>query len=364
MSTVSNLVVWDDASTDSGFCSDVERRPCQPTSSRRQKTKSLYGNDERCLNQGNDEKDKTKDSSKSLPSRFRKTNDCSIIWNEITLNDFDYVRNLGGGGYARVDLVRLTRHKNEECFALKKINKKLVLEAKQQRQFEAEKDVLMAAKSRFIPMLYKTFSSSNHVYLLTEACLGGDLFSYLERFGPMHCSMARFVIACAVEALDYLHHALHVIHRDVKTENLLIGEHGILKLADLGFCKTVDPSHSSTYTFCGTPGYIAPEVLLDKGHSFSADYFSLGVVAYEILTCRSPFRRLAIIDTYKATIRGITDVAFPNNLDHVTRSFVRGLCYREPERRLGPEIHSHEWFYGFSWLQLRAGNMVSPLCLS
>ncbi|XP_078481305.1 cGMP-dependent protein kinase 1 [Ciona intestinalis] len=344
-----SAILWDQASTDSGFASDVSDRHL-PTSS---------GKSPPCISK------QARDNSKSLPSNLRSKS--QFKWNDIGLDDFDHVRYLGGGGYARVDLVKFksSQSKNKkEYFALKKISKKSLIEAKQESQLEAEKDVLKMAESRFIPRMFRTFRTSNHVFLVTEACLGGDLFSYLEHHGVMGVAVARFVVACVTEALDYLHRVLHVIHRDVKTENLLIGDGGILKLADLGFCKTLDQPTKPTYTFCGTPGYIAPEVILHTGHTYSADFFSLGVVTYELLTCRSPFRRNAVIDTHKATLRGITEIAFPSTLDFITCTFIRALCYREPERRLGADIPHHDWFYGFNWNDLRSGRMMSPLKLT
>uniref|UniRef100_H2YXE3 Protein kinase domain-containing protein n=1 Tax=Ciona savignyi TaxID=51511 RepID=H2YXE3_CIOSA len=342
--------MWEAASVDSGFGSDASfhLRPAESTSPGDFPTSSKQN----------------KDNSKSLPSNLRRKG--SFRWNEVVLDDFDHVKYLGGGGYARVDLVKFntnSKHK-KEYYALKKISKKLLTDKKQEAQFENEKGVLKMAESRFIPRLFRTFRTPNHVFLLTEACLGGDLFSYLEHHGVMGISVARYVVACVTEALDYLHRVLHVIHRDVKTENLLIGEGGVLKLADLGFCKVQDKSSAPTFTFCGTPGYIAPEVILHTGHTYSADFFSLGVVTYELLTCRSPFRRNAVMDTHKATLRGITEIAFPSTLDFVTCTFIRALCYREAARRLGSDIRHHDWFYGFNWNELRSGRMMSPLKLT
>ncbi|XP_012502597.1 PREDICTED: cGMP-dependent protein kinase 2 [Propithecus coquereli] len=130
--------------------------------------------------------------------------------------------------------------------------------------------------------LYRTFKDNKYVYMLLEACLGGELWSILRDRGSFDEPTSKFCVACVTEAFDYLHR-LGIIYRDLKPENLILDAEGYLKLVDFGFAKKIG-SGQKTWTFCGTPEYVAPEVILNKGHDFSVDFWSLGILVYELLT--------------------------------------------------------------------------------
>nr|XP_039259308.1 cGMP-dependent protein kinase 1-like [Styela clava] len=406
-----NYPKWDQMSMDSGFCSDLERKVAQlslagsdvgsvdevddvraPSRAKLTEEEKRLKNkirtlpvsgrstrwhrcDDNVSDVSDDDDDITFDQmkntltrhserkSKTLPLKYDKRSDV-ITWNDITLADLRQVDVLGGGGYARVDLVEIKRLSGHK-FALKKLNKRFLQDRDQVNHVISEKDALKRARCRFIPRLFRTFQTPSHVFMLTEACLGGDLFSVLENHGALHYEATRYVIGCVIEALDHLHMTLNIIHRDVKTENILIDANGVAKLADLGFCKQLPRNCDITYTFCGTPGYVAPEVLLRTGHGRTCDFFSTGVVLFETSTCRSPFRRHSNLETHRATLRGIKDVAFPPFLNHLTIQMIRTLCCSDPDGRLGAagceEIRRHEFFNGFDWHRLRHGKMTSSI---
>lgn len=130
--------------------------------------------------------------------------------------------------------------------------------------------------------MYKTFKDAKYVYMLLEACLGGEVWTILRDRSCFDEYTTRFITACVVEAFDYLH-ARGIIYRDLKPENLLLDGKGYVKLVDFGFSKRLGYS-SKTWTFCGTPEYVSPETILNKGHDRAVDYWALGILMHELLT--------------------------------------------------------------------------------
>jgi len=304
-------------------------------------------------------------------SRERSENLTSLEQNQaplpdfekLSLSDLDKVGMLGRGGYAKVRLVRLKQDKTR-TYALKCVIKQKVIDANQRRHVKSERDIQMKCDFRFIVKLYRTFRDMKFVYFLTEACLGGELFTLMKQDGPLPAQSARFSVACIVEAVDYLH-GIGIIHRDVKPENMLLDKLGYVKLADFGFAKELGPSER-TKTFCGTPGYLAPEIILRREHDNAVDYWSLGILVFEVLTCKSPFRRHNDMSTYRMTLRGINCVEFPPQIDAVASHLIRNLCFDDPMKRLGSfagaeEVRSHSWLNNFDWRGLREGKLRSPV---
>ncbi|MBZ3887682.1 cGMP-dependent protein kinase 2 [Sciurus carolinensis] len=236
--------------------------------------------------------------------------------------NLEIIATLGVGGFGRVELVKV---KNENvAFAMKCIRKKHIVDTKQQEHIYSEKRILEELCSPFIVKLYRTFKDNKYVYMLLEACLGGELWSILRDRGSFDEPTSKFCVACVTEAFDYLHR-LGIIYRDLKPENLILDAEGYLKLVDFGFAKKIG-SGQKTWTFCGTPEYVAPEVILNKGHDFSVDFWSLGILVYELLTGKqNPTERLGNLKN------GIND------------------------------IKKHRWLNGFNWEGLKARNLPSPL---
>ncbi|XP_072138120.1 cGMP-dependent protein kinase 2 [Mobula birostris] len=276
---------------------------------------------------------------------------------------FEVIATLGMGGFGRVDLVKL---KDEVVtFALKCIKKKHVVDTQQQEHVYSEKNILLQTKSQFIVRLYRTFRDSKYVYLLLEVCLGGELWSVLRDMCFFDEQTAKFCVGCVIEAFDYLHNR-GIVYRDLKPENLLLDADGYVKMADFGFAKRIGLG-KKTWTFCGTPEYVAPEIIMNKGHDFGADYWSLGILVYELLTGIPPFTGPDPIEIYNMILKGMEKVDFPKQIPKRPAELIRRLCKVNPMERLGSkknginDIRKQKWFQGFDWEGLRTRKMKSLL---
>nr|XP_006630513.1 PREDICTED: cGMP-dependent protein kinase 2-like isoform X1 [Lepisosteus oculatus] len=273
------------------------------------------------------------------------------------------ITTLGMGGFGRVELVKL---KDEDTtFALKCIKKKHVVDTRQQEHIYSEKNILQQTNSQFIVRLFRTFRDNKYVYMLLEACLGGELWSILRDMCFFEEPTARFCIGCVLEAFDYLH-GRGIVYRDLKPENLLLDDHGYVKMADFGFAKKIGLG-KKTWTFCGTPEYVAPEIIMNKGHDFGADCWSLGILIFELLTGSPPFSGSDPIKIYTMVLHGIEKMDFPKRIGKRPEDLTRRLCKLNPAERLGNkknginDIKKHKWFQGFNWEGLRRRKLSSPL---
>ncbi|XP_049279877.1 cGMP-dependent protein kinase, isozyme 2 forms cD4/T1/T3A/T3B isoform X3 [Anopheles funestus] len=283
---------------------------------------------------------------------------------EVKLSDLRVISTLGVGGFGRVELVQLAQDKSRS-FALKQMKKAQIVETRQQQHIMSEKEIMSEANCDFIVKLYKTFKDRKYLYMLMESCLGGELWTILRDRGHFDDGTTRFYTACVVEAFDYLH-SRNIIYRDLKPENLLLDVSGYVKLVDFGFAKKLQ-SGRKTWTFCGTPEYVAPEVILNRGHDISADYWSLGVLMFELLTGTPPFTGADPMRTYNIILKGIDAIEFPRNITRNASALIKKLCRDNPTERLGyqrggiSEIQKHKWFDGFYWEGLRNRSLPPPI---
>ncbi|XP_018915730.1 cGMP-dependent protein kinase, isozyme 2 forms cD4/T1/T3A/T3B isoform X2 [Bemisia tabaci] len=282
----------------------------------------------------------------------------------IGLEDLRVLATLGVGGFGRVELVQIAGDPSR-AYALKQMKKSQIVETKQQTHIMSEKEIMGEADCEFIVKLYKTFKDAKYLYMLMESCLGGELWSILRDRGHFDDETTRFYTACVVEAFDYLH-SRNIIYRDLKPENLLLNNVGYVKLVDFGFAKKLQPGRK-TWTFCGTPEYVAPEVILNKGHDISADYWSLGVLMFELLTGTPPFTGADVMKTYNIILKGINAIEFPRTITRNATALIKKLCRDNPAERLGyqkdgiSDIQKHKWFDGFNWEGLRNRSLRPPI---
>ncbi|XP_055857473.1 cGMP-dependent protein kinase 1 [Episyrphus balteatus] len=282
----------------------------------------------------------------------------------IQLSDLRRIATLGCGAFGRVDLVQ---HKTDErTFALKILRKIDVIKQDQIEHVYSEKQVMMMCRgSPFIVELYKTFRNDKYVYFLIEACLGGDVWTIMSKRKYFDEKTARFISGCVVEAFEYLH-SRNIIYRDLKPENLMLTTDGYCKLVDFGFAKRVLECHK-TNTFAGTPEYVAPEIILDRGHDKSVDYWALGILIFELLVGKSPFRGQNQIKIYQQILGGIDVIQMPSRIPKTAQGLIKQLCKQMPAERLGYQrkgildIKRHGWFDGFDWKRLKAKTLPSPI---
>jgi len=286
-------------------------------------------------------------------------------YSKLKLQDLRIIATLGVGGFGRVELVQIAGDGKKRSFALKQMKKCQIVETRQQQHIMSEKEIMEESDCHFIVKLYKTFKDRKYLYMLMDACLGGELWTILRDRGNFDDGTTRFYTACVVEAFDYLH-SRGIIYRDLKPENLLLDATGYVKLVDFGFAKKLQVGRK-TWTFCGTPEYVAPEVILNKGHDISADYWSLGVLMFELLTGTPPFTGTDPMKTYNIILKGIDAIDFPRNITGRARELIKKLCRDSPAERLGyqkggiRDIQKHKWFDGFNWEGLRLRNLNVPI---
>ncbi|CAK8672036.1 cGMP-dependent protein kinase 1-like isoform X2 [Clavelina lepadiformis] len=292
------------------------------------------------------------------------TNADKSFYADLALEDFTAIDTLGVGGFGRVELVELKRD-TSRTYAMKVLKKRHIVDTRQQEHIKNEKKIMMDCNCDFIVKMYKTFRDTKYVYMLLEACLGGELWTVLRDRKHFDDSAARFYTGCVIEAFMYMH-SRGIIYRDLKPENLLLDNRGYAKLVDFGFAKHIGFSRK-TWTFCGTPEYVAPEIILNKGHDLSADYWSLGILMFELMTGSPPFSGSDPMKTYNQILKGIDMIEFPKKISKNAQSLIRKLCRDNPSERLGnqrngiKDIQKHKWFDGFNWEGLHKGTMEPPI---
>ncbi|KAH7390264.1 camp-dependent protein kinase A [Cadophora sp. MPI-SDFR-AT-0126] len=275
----------------------------------------------------------------------------------LNVHDFNLIRTLGTGTFARVWLVSLANPAEEDrdkVYALKVLRKVDVIKLKQVDHVNHERSVLAdVAGHPFITTLITTFSDHESLYMLLDYCPGGEVFSYLRKAKRFDENTARFYAAEIVLILEFLHEREGVAYRDLKPENLLLDAEGHIKLVDFGFAKRL--GNRETYTLCGTPEYLAPEVIQSKGHTTAVDWWALGILIYEFLTGYPPFWDANPIEIYKKIVS--KEVRFPSEpaISPEAQDIIRAFCVVDRSKRLGnisgraQRVKDHPFFKGVNW---------------
>ena len=282
---------------------------------------------------------------------------------KLTYSDFEPLKLLGRGSFGEVLLVRLKA--NKRIYAMKILNKSILKTKKQQDHTKTERDLMVKIKNPFIVNIKTAFQDESRLYIVSEFMQGGDMFFHMHDgqrviFNNERTKFYAIEIVLALEEL----HANNMVYRDLKPENILLDAKGHVKLIDFGLSKIFDTENDKAFTICGTPQYLAPEILEKKGYNKAVDWWSLGCVMYEMLTGRLPFaiKRGGKInlDTYKRPVK------YPESLKNDTKDFLQQLLINNPDDRLGSgpdgskNVKKHPFFKGVNWLEAKQKKLKPP----
>lgn len=281
----------------------------------------------------------------------------------IDFKDLFTVRALGKGAFGTVKLVK--HKKTGKLYALKSVWKKQVVETGQQGHIMSEKWVMANLNFPFLCRLHATHKDTNRLFFLMEVCMAGDLFTVLRARTLFPEDTARFYAASVVLAFEFMHEK-NIIYRDLKPENLLLDHLGFLKVTDFGFAKEIGKD-GRTWTLCGTPDYLSPEIVSGKGHGKAVDWWTLGVLIYEMLASYPPFYDEEPMKTYQKIVSG--KVTYPPHFSPEATNLISKLLQLKPANRLGvikggaALIKAHPWFKGFDWNAHVAQKIAPPILL-
>ncbi|XP_065182239.1 protein kinase C epsilon type-like [Sycon ciliatum] len=278
---------------------------------------------------------------------------------EGRINDFDILKKLGEGSFGKVMLAQM--RETNELYAIKVIPKDGV---ETEEEISIEKRVLtIAGKHRFCSKLYDSFETASSVYFVMDYINGGDVLSHIESGHRFNKVEVRYYSAEIVCALIYLHNA-GVVYRDLKPENVLFCGDGHIKIIDFGMCKENITNGARASSFCGTTHYMAPEILDLVEYTVSVDWWSLGVLMYEMATGDLPFDGENDPDVFRSIMH--KQLRYPVWLCSDTKSVLSGFLTRPVHKRLGCTpagaiaIKSHQFFSGINWEKLEKGEIQPP----
>ena len=276
--------------------------------------------------------------------------------------DFKIIRVIGKGSFGKVFLVRQVR--TNKTFAMKVLKKENIVKRNQVEHTRTERSVLGYVRHPFVVGLQMAFQTRDKLFFVLDYCAGGELFCHLQRLGKFAEPRARFYTAELVLALAHVH-ALGVVYRDLKPENVLLDARGHVRLTDFGLSKEGVTLHAKgAHSFCGTPEYLAPEILARRGHGRAVDWWSLGALLYEMLTGLPPFYSRDREKLFEGIKHG--ELGYPGHLSPDAKAILRALLERDPARRLGSgpgdadEIRAHTFFARVDWDALLDGTAPPP----
>jgi len=292
------------------------------------------------------------------------------IWRQMTMeaftqqkvvfSDLNKVGLLGCGGFG---IVEMYEHKlTGDTYALKGISKGYIVKTGMHKSVINEKNILMVTSSPFVVKLYATYNSDQSLYFLLEVALGGELYATYNR-KKLHGSErhAKYYAAGVTFAFEHLHERF-IIYRDLKPENVLLNEHGHPKLTDMGLAKF---SIGKSYTVCGTPDYFSPELISSSGHTQALDWWTLGILIFELMVGHPPFEAPNPMKIYAKVMRGYDKVKTPSQCRGPVSELIKSLLKTDPQSRLPvkngvKDLKSHKWFDNFNWLEMQALKMEPP----
>ncbi|EPQ10590.1 Ribosomal protein S6 kinase alpha-3 [Myotis brandtii] len=278
-------------------------------------------------------------------------------------SQFELLKVLGQGSFGKVFLVKKISGSDARQLYAMKVLKKATLKVRDRVRTKMERDILVEVNHPFIVKLHYAFQTEGKLYLILDFLRGGDLFTRLSKEVMFTEEDVKFYLAELALALDHLH-SLGIIYRDLKPENILLDEEGHIKLTDFGLSKESIDHEKKAYSFCGTVEYMAPEVVNRRGHTQSADWWSFGVLMFEMLTGTLPFQGKDRKETMTMILKA--KLGMPQFLSPEAQSLLRMLFKRNPANRLGAgpdgveEIKRHLFFSTIDWNKLYRREIHPP----
>ena len=280
---------------------------------------------------------------------------------QVDLDDFELLKVLGKGSFGKV--LQVKKKDTKEIFAMKILHKDAVLERNQLEHTKAERHILESVQHPFLVGLRYAFQSEAKLYMVLDFLNGGKLFFHLKASGRFSEARAKLYGAEILLALGHLH-SLDIVYRDLKPENILMDAEGHVRLTDFGLAKEQVSDNSSAQTFCGTPEYLAPEVLTSQGHGRAVDWWSLGTLIYEMMCGLPPFYDQNVNKMYNKIVKA--PLVFPDYFSNDAKDMLAKLLDRDPHKRLGSgptdieEIKSHPYFSSIDFDKLMRKDIKPP----
>ncbi|KAK4475584.1 hypothetical protein MN116_000861 [Schistosoma mekongi] len=280
---------------------------------------------------------------------------------KASLNDFEIVKTIGEGNFGKVYLA--VSRKTNQALAIKVLKKDAVKQRKEVDNVMSERNVLVKSLNHpFLCKLHFSFQSTTKLYFVLDYINGGELFYHIQRERVFTETRTRFYAAQIASALGYLH-SENIIYRDLKPENILLDSKGYAILTDFGLCKQNLDNQSTTLTFCGTPEYLAPEILRKQPYDFAVDWWCLGCVIYEMLHGLPPFYSENRSHMYRYILE--RPLKTRNTLSSPTQNILLRLLQKDKINRLGSksdfeEISRHRFFKDIDWVKLLERKLIAP----
>ncbi|KAL4511015.1 hypothetical protein ABPG73_008093 [Tetrahymena malaccensis] len=298
----------------------------------------------------------TKTNDQSTIQPLPKENKVKKNPYEVTLNDFVTIKCLARGSFGKVLLVQ--NKDTKQYYAMKTLKKADIINRNQIENALNEKKILQFSDHPFVVKLKFAFQNEFNIYFIMEYMAGGELFHHIKKRQRFQEQTCVYYSAQVILALEYLHEKLNVIYRDLKPENILMDEDGNVKLSDFGLAKST--AFTKNYSFCGTPEYLAPEIIKQEGHSKPVDFWTLGCFIYEMLNGTPPFRHPQRTILYNQIIQN--KVTYPSHFSPEAKDLISNLLQSDPEKRLNfSQLKLHPFFKKINWEQMLQKKYQAPI---
>ena len=289
--------------------------------------------------------------------------------NNLNRNMFKFNYVIGKGGFGKV--WQVIYKKTKEKYALKEMSKTKIIDKKSQKFINNELNLLKKLRNDFIVNIYYAFQDMDNLYLVIDFLSGGDLRFHVSRYHIFSEEQTRFFISCIIQGLSYIH-SKNIIHRDIKPENLVLDSRGYVHITDFGIAKENEKDNSSETS--GTPGYMSPEALLKKNHTFSTDFFAIGVIGYEFMKGKRPFvgtkneikEKMKDEKFFEEKVKiKEGDKVYKKGWSSECIDFINSLLEIDVNKRLGnkygiKELKEHQWLKYYMWEEIENKKLEAP----